>query len=90
MAAAPSIAFLVLRANPALDFEAHSPEGHFYIVSVVTLINVTLGLLAVLAALRTRSVRVLLLAMAFASMAGIFAMHGLSTPRISSARSTGR
>ena len=80
VAAAPSIAFLVLRANPALDFEARSPEGHFYIVSVVTLINVTLGLLAVLAALRTRSVRVLLLAMAFVSMAGIFAMHGLSTP----------
>ena len=80
LAAAPAAVFLVLRTNAALDFEVRSPEGHFYIVSVVASINVALGLIAVFAALRTRSVRVLLLAMAFVSMAGIFAVHGLSTP----------
>ena len=79
-AAAPGLAFLLLRTNGSLDFEANSAEGHFYIVSVVALMNVVLGLAASVAALRGSSVRVLLLALSFVSMAGIFAIHGLSTP----------
>ncbi|MDA1061320.1 MAG: hypothetical protein O2895_00140 [Chloroflexi bacterium] len=80
LAAAPGAAFLLMRPGWPLDFEANSSAGHFYIVSVVALINVGLGLLAALVAARTQSLRVLLLAMLFVSMAGIFATHGLTTP----------
>lgn len=80
LTSAPGLAFLALRMNGALDFEANSPDGHFYIVSLVALINVALGLVASIAAIRSTNVRVLLLAMSFVSMAAIFAVHGLSTP----------
>ena len=80
LAAAPVLTFLVMRMNPSLDFEISFPDGHFYIVSVVALITAALGVFASVASLRTPNVRVLLLAMAFVSMAAIFAVHGLSTP----------
>ena len=80
LAAAPGAVFVLMRPEWPLDFEANSPEGHFYIVSVVSLMNVGLGLLASLVAARTQSVRMLLLAMSFVGMAGIFATHGLTTP----------
>ncbi len=77
---APGLTFLALRVNGAFDFEANSPDGHFYIVSLVAAINVALGVFAIAAAVRSANVRVLLLALSFVSMAMIFAVHGLSTP----------
>jgi hypothetical protein len=72
----------VLLASATLDarLTLATPSGHFYIVSPVALMSVLVGIGAVFAANRTRNLRVLLLALAFLSMAGIFAVHGLATP----------
>ena len=42
--AVPVVAFVTLLANPALDPILQSANGHFYIVSGVSLICVALGL----------------------------------------------
>ena len=80
--AASGVLFAVLQADTALDLRitVRSPSGHFYVVSAVSIANIALGLAAGLVALRSSSLRVLLLALAFISMSGLFAIHGLSTP----------
>ena len=67
-------------APTAASTSRRTPPKATSIVSVVALMNVVLGLAASIAALRGNNVRVLLLALSFVSMAGIFAIHGLSTP----------
>ncbi|MDA0352868.1 MAG: HD-GYP domain-containing protein [Chloroflexi bacterium] len=71
---------LLTSANLDAQFTLAAPRGHFYIVSPVALISVLVGVFAVFAAHRSASLRVLLLALAFLSMATIFAVHGLATP----------
>ena len=80
--ALPGAGFLLLLARPDWDQMAVAPEAHFYIVSTVSLVSVVLAVLASVAALRLASVRVLLLALAFISLAAVFSVHGLSTPGI--------
>ncbi len=58
----------------------NSPSAHFWIVSAASLVCVVLALGASVAAMRARNARVLMVALAFISMAGIFAVHGLATP----------
>ncbi|GMU40713.1 MAG: hypothetical protein AMXMBFR23_15790 [Chloroflexota bacterium] len=64
--------------NQALAWK--QPAGHFWIVSVASVVCLAIALAASIAALRTRNARVLLLALAFLYMAGIFTVHGLATP----------
>lgn len=78
----PGAGFLLLLARPDWDPTAVAPEAHFYIVSTVSLVSVVLAAFATAAALRLASVRVLLLALAFISLAGVFSVHGLSTPGV--------
>jgi hypothetical protein len=59
-----------------------SPVGHFWVVSVAALTCVALALAAGVAAFRAENARVLMLALAFLSMAGIFTIHGLATPGV--------
>ena len=80
--ALPGAGFLLLLARPDWDPTAVAPVAHFYIVSTVSLVSVVLAAFATAAALRLASVRVLLLALAFISLAGVFSVHGLSTPGI--------
>lgn len=79
---ASTIAAVLLMTNAQLDarLELATPSGHFYVVSPVALISVIIGAGAVIAAHRTARLRVLLLALAFLSMATVFAVHGLATP----------
>jgi len=72
--------FGVMIALPSYDVTFGSPSSHFYIVSGVSLCAVALAVLASIATIRIADGRVLLLALSFISMAGIFAMHGLTTP----------
>ena len=80
--ALPGAGFLLLRARADWDPMAVAPEADFYIVSTVSLVSVLLAAVASIAALRLASVRVLLLALAFISLAAVFSVHGLSTPGI--------
>ncbi len=76
----PGAVFLVLRLRPELDFHSHSPEGHFYIVSLSSILAVSLGFIACLAATRAGNLRLALLSLSFFAVSPIFAVHGLSTP----------
>ena len=73
---------MALQFDAGLDLRlaVRSAEGHFYVVSAVALVNVTLGLVAAAVAWRSTNTRVLLLALSFISMSTLFAIHGLSTP----------
>lgn len=64
--------------NQALAWQ--QPAGHFWIVSIASVVCLVIALAASIAALRTRNARVLLLALSFLYMAGIFSVHGLATP----------
>ena len=79
---ASTIAGVVLLSNGELESQLRlaAPRGHFYVVSPVAGISMLVGIGAVVAAHRTANLRVLLLALAFLSMATIFAVHGLATP----------
>ena len=81
---ASSAAFAVLRANAALEsrFIWSSVDGHFWVVSAAALTCAVLAVAASIAAQRARNARVLMLALAFLSMAGFFSVHGLATPGI--------
>jgi len=75
-----ALLFGVLLARPAYDAAFGSPTSHFYVVSGVALCVVALAVVALIAAMRMPDGRVLLLALSFLSMAGVFAVHGLTTP----------
>src|SRR4051794_26336222 len=56
------------------------PNFHFFVVSLTSLIALFLACLMVLAAGQLREARVVFLSLAFMAIAGIFAVHGLTTP----------
>ncbi|MGE3960988.1 MAG: HD domain-containing phosphohydrolase [Dehalococcoidia bacterium] len=82
--ACSSLAFALLRSMPDIDAGIvwASPTGHFWVVSLAAITCVALAFAAGVAAARTRNARVLMLALAFMSMAGIFTVHGLATPGV--------
>ena len=82
--AASSAAFLALRAQTDWDraIQWASPVGHFWVVSAAAITCLLLAVTAGVAAFRARSARVLMLALAFLSVAGLFTVHGLATPGV--------
>ena len=62
--------------------EWSSATGHFWVVSIAALTCLVLAFAAGIAAFRAENARVLMLALAFLSMAGIFTVHGLATPGV--------
>jgi putative nucleotidyltransferase with HDIG domain len=56
------------------------PRGHFYIVSSVALLATIIAIVVGIAGSRLRNIQVSFLSLAFISLAGLFAIHGLSTP----------
>lgn len=79
--AVPLIAFTVLRMNPAWDYHLHSPNGHFYVVSIVSGAAFALAIAVGVAAIRLRNLKITFLSLSFVSLAALFLVHGLSTPR---------
>jgi HD-GYP domain-containing protein (c-di-GMP phosphodiesterase class II) len=80
--AAPLAAFGVMRAVPAWDPLLMNSSFHFYVVSF-TAMGAAIACGVVIASAQTlRETRLLFLGMAFFSIAGIFAVHGLTTPGI--------
>ena len=80
VAGLPAFAFLWLKSHPEIDHAYAAPTGHFYIVSVVSVLSAALALISAIGAVRTANARMVLLALAFTTMAGMFAVHGLATP----------
>lgn len=81
---ASTAALYVVQTNPHLEetFVWNSPRGH---LQVVTLVSVTCALLAGVVSvvvLRSPNPLLLWLALAFLTMSGLYAVHGLATPGI--------
>jgi HD-GYP domain-containing protein (c-di-GMP phosphodiesterase class II) len=72
--------FWLLYSSPASDPVLAAPAAHFWIVSLTSLGAVALAVVVGAAGARARDSRIVYLAAGFASMAGLFALHGLSTP----------
>lgn len=65
---------------PMADHSLAVPTGHFYIVSAAALLAAVNAVMVGVAGARLRNIQVTFLCMAYASLALIFALHGLSTP----------
>ncbi len=76
----PLTLFWGLKGAPHLDHLVNAPTGHFQVVTIVSILATGVAATAGLAGYRLRNIQVTLLALAFASMALIFAVHGLATP----------
>jgi HD-GYP domain-containing protein (c-di-GMP phosphodiesterase class II) len=76
----PAAAFVWLKTHPSADAVFAVPTGHFYVVSAVSVLSASLALITAIGAVRTRNARMVLLALSFTYMAGMFAVHGLATP----------
>ena len=71
-----------LLATPDVNRPIASPVEHFVITTNVSVITLLVAVLTARAALQLRHYPTLLIAIGFMTMAGIFAVHGLSTPGI--------
>ncbi|MCH7511558.1 MAG: hypothetical protein IIB19_04220, partial [Chloroflexi bacterium] len=78
--AAPMVAFALLRALPQLDPPVMWFTFHFYAVGVTALAAAVACAIIIASARTLRETRLLFLGLAFFSIAGIFAVHGLTTP----------
>jgi hypothetical protein len=80
--APPLVVFAALQSHPRLNPLLVLPVQHFFVVTNVALLAAGVALLVARAALQTEQRRVLLIALGFMSMAGLFAVHGIATPGV--------
>jgi len=82
IALSPTALLWWLLADPAHNQPWVIKLEHFVVTSNVSIVAAFVGFLVARAALGVAHFRTLLVALGFASMAGIFAVHGLSTPDV--------
>lgn len=78
--AAPLAIFGILYAVPSWDRAIMAPSFHFYVVGLTALAAAIACGVVIASASTLRETRLLFLGLAFFSIAGIFAVHGLATP----------
>ncbi|GGG66170.1 HD-GYP domain-containing protein [Paenibacillus radicis (ex Gao et al. 2016)] len=78
--ALPLAIYIGLRSTSPLDADIHSPHGHFYIVSIVSLIALVVAVAIGISAIRIRNLKISFLSLAYVSLAALFTLHGMSTP----------
>ena len=78
----PLLVLTWLLATPDVNQPVASPVEHFVITTNVSVITLLVAVLTARAALQVRHFPTLLVALGFMTMAGIFSVHGLSTPGI--------
>ncbi len=78
----PLLVFAWLTANPRVNAGAAVPVWHVYIVLPITVLATLLAAVVLRTALRLRHTPTFFLGVAYLSIAGIFLVHGLSTPGI--------
>lgn len=69
-----------LRSFHAADISVQSVTGHFYIVSIIAALAMIVAVAVGITGQRLRNIKVAFLSLAYVSLAGIFVLHGLSTP----------
>ncbi len=75
----PLLAYFALRRT-SYDVDVHAPHGHFYIVSLVSVLALAFAAAVGIVAIRIRNIKVSFLSLAYVSLAAMFILHGLSTP----------
>jgi adenylate cyclase len=80
--ALPLLGLWLLRAQPRLDVHLEHHPGHFWLVTLVALVNVALGMAVGEAARRHRDARLLLVSLTFVASAGFLGLHALATPQV--------
>ncbi|HEV8655083.1 MAG TPA: adenylate/guanylate cyclase domain-containing protein [Candidatus Limnocylindria bacterium] len=78
----PTLALAVLLADPRRNAPVFIPVEHFVITTNVSVVALLVAIFVARAALGAGHYRSLLIAVGFFCMAGIFAVHGLSTPDV--------
>jgi HD-GYP domain-containing protein (c-di-GMP phosphodiesterase class II) len=76
----PAAVLAVLLLNPGWDRPFGTDTFHFYVVSGVTLAAALAFAVVITLIQSMKETRLLFLGLAFMSIAGVFAMHGLATP----------
>lgn len=76
----PLALFVLLSQGVLSDPTWAVPNLHFFVVSLTSLIAAFVACLMVVAAGQLRDARVVFLSLAFLAIAGVFAVHGLTTP----------
>ena len=82
LALLPAALLAWLLADPVRNQPWLIPIEHLVITSNVSIVAAIVALLVARAAIGSGQYRALLVAIGFACMAGIFAVHGLSTPNV--------
>ena len=77
-----AVVLVTLLLAPGLNPAHPLPLPHFLVVTGVSLTAFAIALIMVLTAARAQHYKLLLLALGFMAMAGLFAVHGLTTPGI--------
>jgi HD-GYP domain-containing protein (c-di-GMP phosphodiesterase class II) len=78
----PLASLALLHYVPALDANLQHTYTHFWVVGATSLAAVIACAIVVASARSLRETRLLFLALAFISIAGIFSVHGLMTPGV--------
>lgn len=78
----PLVLLAWLLASPAANGPWVIPVEHLVVTANVSIVALLVAVLTARAALQVRHYPTLLIALGFMSMAGIFAVHGLSTPGV--------
>ncbi|RAP74489.1 HD-GYP domain-containing protein [Paenibacillus montanisoli] len=76
----PILLFEGMRSASALDMTVQSPEGHFQIVTLVAALAIVAAIAVGFAGHRLRNIKVGFMSLAYVSLAGMFVLHGLTTP----------
>ncbi len=69
-----------LRSFQAADISVESVTGHFYFVSIIAALAMFVAIAVGIAGQRLRNIKVAFLSLAYVSLAGLFVLHGISTP----------
>ena len=78
----PTVILAALLADPQRNTPLFIPVEHFVITTNVSIVALLVAIFVARAALGTGHYRSLLVAVGFLCMAGVFAVHGLSTPDV--------
>jgi adenylate cyclase len=84
--ALPLVGLWILLANPELDLAWEDHAAHFWLVLATAAVNIGIAAVIGQAANRRDDARLFLVSLAFASAAGFFALHAVTTPNVLLAR----
>ncbi|WP_219835177.1 HD-GYP domain-containing protein [Paenibacillus sp. R14(2021)] len=76
----PVILFECLRFERHADITIRAPEGHFFFVTIVAALATIVAIAVGITGHRLRNIKVAFMSLAYLSLAGIFLLHGLTTP----------